>query len=326
MARGRRKNRRSAQNNNSYPRRNSIHGVLDKDDDLQMRDVFQSAHSNRRPKTTNGKGSTAQTQIVPFTSHFRPRDCNGPGRGNQKTNQNQPRNRRQRQREHNNNFRQNGNNFHTVTTNQNQLTSYPHPHPHNHHQPPASSYLSPQPEYTQHNLRTCTECSATRRANLTLRDWLSQSYLNTTNVLTSWSEEVGVGAESADEMDWQPEPVVRVLVLRDRDSDSTNSPSLSLAGMGFQDGRSTHQESSGNAPHDPPWNSHHYCDYRSGWTCKETGVSNVFGIGPRWEGWGLTAGGEARAEGLGVLDRKRRASGEWVRSSMSPTYSSPSIT
>ncbi|KAI0157333.1 hypothetical protein GGR57DRAFT_510892 [Xylariaceae sp. FL1272] len=334
MARGCRKNRRNAQNHNNSPHRNSIRGILDKDDDLQMRDAFQPSQSNRQRKATNARGPTPQKHIVPFNNQFTSRDSIGPGRGNRNPNQNLSRRQRQRER-NNNNARQNGNHLHNVATTQNQLISQPCPY--NHHQLPPSPPPSPEPQHPQRNLRTCTECSATRRANLTLRDWLSQSYLNTANVITSWSEEVGVGAESADEMDWQPEPVVRVLVLRDRvesENDSISSPSVSLpsvAGMGmmgFADGRSTQQqqqEFSGYAPHYPPWNNHHYCPHHSTTTCKESRVSNVFNIRPRREGWGMMAGTGVRTEGLGVLERKRLASGELVRGLMSPPDSSPSI-
>ncbi|KAI1436035.1 hypothetical protein GGR50DRAFT_265720 [Xylaria sp. CBS 124048] len=61
--------------------------------------------------------------------------------------------------------------------------------------------------------RSCTECSAVRRANLSLRDWLQCTLSRTNDVVESWSDEVGVARGAADEMDWQPEPVVRVVIL-----------------------------------------------------------------------------------------------------------------
>jgi hypothetical protein len=61
--------------------------------------------------------------------------------------------------------------------------------------------------------RFCIECSAVRRANLTLRNWFSSFLLGASEVVDGWSEEVGVGSGTGDEMDWQPEPVVRVLIL-----------------------------------------------------------------------------------------------------------------
>ncbi|KAI0491230.1 hypothetical protein F4859DRAFT_509016 [Xylaria cf. heliscus] len=71
----------------------------------------------------------------------------------------------------------------------------------------------PRPSSPARLTRFCTECSTVRRANLTLRDWLGSAILRASEVLDSWGDEVGVGRGSADEMDWQPEPVVRVLIL-----------------------------------------------------------------------------------------------------------------
>ncbi|KAI0515376.1 hypothetical protein F5B22DRAFT_186920 [Xylaria bambusicola] len=75
--------------------------------------------------------------------------------------------------------------------------------------------------------RFCTECGAVRRANLTLRDWFSSGIGSASDVLDSWSDEVGLGRGSADEMDWQPEPVVRVMSLP-----TTPPPSTSGASAG----------------------------------------------------------------------------------------------
>ncbi|KAI0433363.1 hypothetical protein F5Y09DRAFT_299273 [Xylaria sp. FL1042] len=71
--------------------------------------------------------------------------------------------------------------------------------------------------------RPCAECSAVRRANLTLHDWFTTSIANASKALDNWSNKVGLSCRSGDEMDWQPEPVVRVLIV------STPSPSHILS-------------------------------------------------------------------------------------------------
>ncbi|KAI1126779.1 hypothetical protein F5Y10DRAFT_204629 [Nemania abortiva] len=73
---------------------------------------------------------------------------------------------------------------------------------------PASRSISPA-----RLVRFCTECSTVRRANITLRDWCTSALSRASEVLDSWSNEVGVSRGSGDEMDWQPEPVIRVLIL-----------------------------------------------------------------------------------------------------------------
>ncbi|TRX92961.1 hypothetical protein FHL15_006099 [Xylaria flabelliformis] len=74
--------------------------------------------------------------------------------------------------------------------------------------------------------RFCTDCSTVRRANLKLRDWLSSTIQRASSVVDTWSDEVGVGRGSADEMDWQPEPVVRVLILATTATPGSSSGSL----------------------------------------------------------------------------------------------------
>ncbi|KAI0197407.1 hypothetical protein EV127DRAFT_403521 [Xylaria flabelliformis] len=86
-----------------------------------------------------------------------------------------------------------------------------------------SSNLSPRSSSPARLARFCTECSTVRRANLKLRDWLSSAIQRASSVVDTWSDEVGVGRGSADEMDWQPEPVVRVLIL----ATTTATPSSS---------------------------------------------------------------------------------------------------
>ncbi|KAI1093954.1 hypothetical protein F5B19DRAFT_500534 [Rostrohypoxylon terebratum] len=61
--------------------------------------------------------------------------------------------------------------------------------------------------------RFCTECSAVRRANLRFRNWAAHALRACGDRFREWAEDVGVGFESADEMDWQPEPVTRVLLV-----------------------------------------------------------------------------------------------------------------
>lgn len=119
-------------------------------------------------------------------------------------------------------------------------------------QPSAPRSPSSSADETLHT-RFCTECSTVRRANLTLRDWFSSGIVHASDVLDSWSDEVGVGRGSADEMDWQPEPVVRVLILPTTPS-PTPTPSIAsgsvvVAGVaGWQ--REPHKYSSNGAPGD----------------------------------------------------------------------------
>ncbi|KAI1164340.1 hypothetical protein F5B18DRAFT_671024 [Nemania serpens] len=74
--------------------------------------------------------------------------------------------------------------------------------------PPSSRFTSPA-----RLARFCTECSAVRRANITFRDWCVSALARVVEVLDGWSDEVGVSRGSGDEMDWQPEPVVRVVIV-----------------------------------------------------------------------------------------------------------------
>ncbi|KAI1079298.1 hypothetical protein F5B20DRAFT_172542 [Whalleya microplaca] len=94
-------------------------------------------------------------------------------------------------------------------------------HSHNHHPhahllsdllpfPPLSSSLGGAGSSA---VRFCTECRDVRRANLRFRNWAVRELQRCGERVLAWSEEVGVGFAAADEMDWQPEPVTRVLVL-----------------------------------------------------------------------------------------------------------------
>ncbi|KAI0377451.1 hypothetical protein F5Y04DRAFT_291796 [Hypomontagnella monticulosa] len=69
------------------------------------------------------------------------------------------------------------------------------------------------------NVRFCTECSASRRANLRFRNWAARALQACGERVAAWADEVGVGFGCADEMDWQPEPVIRVLLLAQGASD-----------------------------------------------------------------------------------------------------------
>ncbi|CAJ2508106.1 Uu.00g092920.m01.CDS01 [Anthostomella pinea] len=89
--------------------------------------------------------------------------------------------------------------------------SFPYPHQSN---PNASSSTS------RTRSRFCTECRDVRQSNLALRDWLARTLRAR---ITRWSDEVGVGFGAADEMDWQPEPVVRVLILGVGNADECGS-------------------------------------------------------------------------------------------------------
>ncbi|KAI8962211.1 hypothetical protein F5Y11DRAFT_201205 [Daldinia sp. FL1419] len=63
------------------------------------------------------------------------------------------------------------------------------------------------------NIRSCNDCSSVRRANLRFRDWTVRALRQYQENFASWAEEANVGFDTADEMDWKPEPVIRVLLL-----------------------------------------------------------------------------------------------------------------
>ncbi|KAI1768710.1 hypothetical protein GGR53DRAFT_348188 [Hypoxylon sp. FL1150] len=62
-------------------------------------------------------------------------------------------------------------------------------------------------------VRFCTECSAVRRSNLRFRNVAAQALKRCNEHFIAWADEAGVGFGTSDEMDWQPEPVIRVLLL-----------------------------------------------------------------------------------------------------------------
>ncbi|KAK8136940.1 hypothetical protein PG984_004880 [Apiospora sp. TS-2023a] len=61
----------------------------------------------------------------------------------------------------------------------------------------------------------CNDCRAVRKANVRLRNALHNQIKAVTATLAEWSKEVGVpfGGEADDEMDWQPEPEIRVVFV-----------------------------------------------------------------------------------------------------------------
>ncbi|KAI1319182.1 hypothetical protein F5Y16DRAFT_104010 [Xylariaceae sp. FL0255] len=71
----------------------------------------------------------------------------------------------------------------------------------------------PQNSIQENRIRFCVECSTVRRANLMLRDWLDKALIAAADVIAGWSDEVGVSTGSGDEMDWQPEPVTRIVMI-----------------------------------------------------------------------------------------------------------------
>ncbi|KAI0881138.1 uncharacterized protein GGS22DRAFT_76267 [Annulohypoxylon maeteangense] len=86
------------------------------------------------------------------------------------------------------------------------------------HQQPSPFSFAPNAYFNGNgggpNTRFCTECSAVRRANLRFRNWATRAIRACGERFCEWADDAGVGFESADEMDWQPEPVTRVLLVR----------------------------------------------------------------------------------------------------------------
>ncbi|RYP50063.1 hypothetical protein DL768_004349 [Monosporascus sp. mg162] len=91
----------------------------------------------------------------------------------------------------------------------------------NQHQPygnrpprPQLPLLLPPPAPPHPAAVLCTECRDVRRANARFRDWAWGRLERAARHVLDWSAAVGVGFDAAEEMDWQPEPLIRVLVLR----------------------------------------------------------------------------------------------------------------
>ncbi|KAK8031710.1 hypothetical protein PG990_001444 [Apiospora arundinis] len=64
--------------------------------------------------------------------------------------------------------------------------------------------------------RSCEDCRAVRKANVRLRNVVHNHLSAAATTLVEWSAEVGVpfGGVADDEMDWQPEPEIRVVLLQ----------------------------------------------------------------------------------------------------------------
>ncbi|KAI0117046.1 hypothetical protein F4814DRAFT_272388 [Daldinia grandis] len=98
-----------------------------------------------------------------------------------------------------------------------------------------SSFFSPRPAHhgvhkskskSPNKMRSCTECSSVRRANLRFRNWAVRALNRCNERFAAWASDVGVGFGTGDEMDWQPEPVVRVLLVGG-DMSPTSTPLIS---------------------------------------------------------------------------------------------------
>ncbi|OTA94353.1 hypothetical protein M434DRAFT_29974 [Hypoxylon sp. CO27-5] len=217
MGRRKNKSRRPKTHPNNKPGPRNVRF----DDDHIMRDAPQPSAKNRHPY--NAKGGKNK----PFPSHDRGA---APWHGGNKPNNNRsfsgPPHQQQQQQQHNNNRGQGRRNNHHP--NSHNTNNGPNPRnrkanrggPHNtlgddNVNPsdlPLPFASSPAP-HSKNNTRFCTECSSVRRANLRFRNWAHGALRQCGERFLAWAEEAGVGFEAADEMDWQPEPVVRVVIL-----------------------------------------------------------------------------------------------------------------
>ncbi|KAF3056008.1 hypothetical protein GL218_07248 [Daldinia childiae] len=125
-----------------------------------------------------------------------------------------------------------------------------------------SSFFSPRHTHngvykskSNNNIRSCTECSSVRRANLRFRNWAVRALTRCNERFAAWANEVGVEFGTGDEMDWQPEPVVRVLLVSG-DVSPTSTASLPLitqfTSMEGQQ-QKQQQEQIGPVPTPGPW-------------------------------------------------------------------------
>ncbi|KAI1336124.1 hypothetical protein F5Y15DRAFT_212728 [Xylariaceae sp. FL0016] len=94
----------------------------------------------------------------------------------------------------------------------------------------------PSATSTSSRMRFCTECRDVRRANIVFHAWARAVLREARQRLRSWSAEVGVGRDTGEEMDWQPEPVVRVLILESPVGADTRGYDL-LGGSAGRDAR-----------------------------------------------------------------------------------------
>ncbi|KAI2643289.1 hypothetical protein GGS21DRAFT_7728 [Xylaria nigripes] len=249
MGRGRRGNRRnrSSRRNSDDPSQIISHNsprLLDRDDDLLMYGLehgYPSTANPRRGKRhNNNKNKGGQNSSGRSSNDHKPnslmenpfqqssfetpilQEGQGPRPQQQRNQKPRPRNRNRRipQHNHDSNYHHGsqgcspGRLYSAISTLSDALHSHKHKHNYNHKDCNIPFPLLPTPPSSPARLtRFCPECSAVRRANITLRDWLLSAISRATEVIDSWSDEVGVSRGSADEMDWQPEPVIRVLVL-----------------------------------------------------------------------------------------------------------------
>ncbi|KAK8058701.1 hypothetical protein PG994_009149 [Apiospora phragmitis] len=81
----------------------------------------------------------------------------------------------------------------------------------------------------------CHDCRATRKANVRLRNTLHSHLKAATGTLVEWSAEVGVpfGGAADDEMDWQPEPEIRVVIVQQHNDRRRNYYYNNNTGGGF---------------------------------------------------------------------------------------------
>ncbi|KAI3318176.1 hypothetical protein HD806DRAFT_320578 [Xylariaceae sp. AK1471] len=257
MGRARKKNRRSRPD-----RKNDASGGLDRDDDFPMHGVEQNlppsnrrrtqryTNNNNNSQNSDSRSSKNHNPFNPFNNPFQQPNAGGSRFLDQNTKfqQGRKRNRNQgrenrTQHNYNHHISHNGQrpnqyqprhrrDSNIISTIDNEINSYSRNHNdnffHSFSPPSTNSTLSSQTSSPSPGRRTrfCTECSAVRRANLTLRDWLSSLLLGASEVVDGWGEEVGVGRGTGDEMDWQPEPVVRVLIL------ATTAAAAAAAGTG----------------------------------------------------------------------------------------------
>ncbi|KAI0834166.1 hypothetical protein F5Y06DRAFT_307116 [Hypoxylon sp. FL0890] len=121
----------------------------------------------------------------------------------------------------------------------------------------APPFSSIPPPHTNPRTRFCLECSSVRRANLRFRNWACTALQQCSERFTAWAEEAGVGFEAADEMDWQPEPVIRVVLMGTSSGFGVGEPSQGQM-MQQQQQQEQHQQSVGNGNIGPipvpgPW-------------------------------------------------------------------------
>ncbi|KAH8160280.1 hypothetical protein CIB48_g7966 [Xylaria polymorpha] len=258
MGRARKKSRRSRtdRKNSNKPRNN-----LDRDDDYPMNDIeddnspsFNRRRGRRNSKNNNNNNNRnkngkqnrddrSSKNRNPFNRFINPfekfnldgltfYDDQGPrfrGNGNGNGNRNRSRGDKQgRENPQQHNGRQQQRQYTSATNNNNEEKNNNHARNQNrHNNRNGNQQRSSSPARLA---RFCTECSTVRRANLTLRDWLGSAIRCASDVLNNWSDEVGVGRGSADEMDWQPEPVVRVLILAAAAAAATSTTAAAATG------------------------------------------------------------------------------------------------